>query len=121
MSYERVLNALTSLGLPKRDAEIYVYLAAKGPQAAGDIADKLKLSKQQIGSSLQNLQEKKIVLPVPEPITKFSALPFEKTMSLLTKAKREETECLEQSRTSILTEWRSQTEQNGQKQTGANS
>ncbi len=109
MSYERVLNALIRLGLPKRDAEIYIYLATKGPQKADIVADKLKISKQQINSSLTSLQEKRIVIPKPKQSTHFIALPFEKTIVLLMKTKREEAQRIEQNREEILCEWNSMT------------
>ena len=38
MSHERVLKALMSLGLSRTDAEVYVFLATKGPQKARNIA-----------------------------------------------------------------------------------
>ncbi len=109
MSYKRVLNALIGLGLPKRDAEIYLYLATKGPQEADNVADKLKLSKQQINSSLTNLQEKRIVIPKPKHSTHFIALPFEKTIVLLMETKKEEVQRIKQNREEILCEWHSMT------------
>ncbi len=112
MSYERVLNALISLGLTKRDAEIYVYLATRGPQEASNIADKLKLSKIQLEYSLTSLQDKKIVIPKPKNSTHFTALPFEKTMALLMKTKKDEAQHLEKNKEEILNEWHSITTKN---------
>ncbi len=105
LSYERVINALTSLGLIRKDAEIYVYLASKGPKETAEIAENLKMSRQQVHFNLQNLQDRKIVFPIPEHITKFGAVPFEKTMMLLMKAEREEAKRLEQSKAVILAQW----------------
>ena len=117
MSYERVLKALVNLGLLRKDAEIYVHLATEGPQESANIAKNLKLSRQQVGSSLLEMQGRKIVFPIPERITKFAAVPFEKTIMLLMKAEREEAERLEQSKTAILNEWRLLTRQNNERKT----
>ena len=107
MSLERVLIALTRLGLSQREAEIYVHLAAKGPQEARNIAENLRLNRQQLDSSLEGLQKRKIVIPTLEYSTRFSALPFEKTMALLMKAKIEEAQKIEQNKEDILSEWHS--------------
>jgi sugar-specific transcriptional regulator TrmB len=100
------------LGLPKKDAEIYIYLAMRGPQEPGNIADKLKLSKQQLDSGLRSLQEKEIVIPQSKYSTYFMALSLEKTMALLMKTKKEEAQRLEQNKEEILNEWRSMTTRN---------
>jgi sugar-specific transcriptional regulator TrmB len=107
MSLERVLKALMNLGLSQTDAEIYVYLATEGPQEVRNIAENLRLSRQQLGSSLKSLQKKKIIILSLEYSARFSALPFEKTMALLIEAKREESQRIEQNKEEILSEWHS--------------
>jgi len=107
VSLERVFKSLTSLGLSRKEAEIYVYLATMGPREAGNIAENLRLDKQQMDSNLKNLQNRKIVIPTLTHATKFSALPFKETMTLLMKAKREEALYLEQNKEEILSEWHS--------------
>ena len=107
MSLERVLKALTTLGLTQREAEVFVYLATKGPQRMANIANTLKLNKQQLQSTLKNLQSRKIVKATLEYSAQFSALPFETALDLLTEAKRKETRRIEDNKREILSHWRS--------------
>jgi len=103
-----VLKALVSLGLSRRAAEVYVYLATKGPQKTADIASTLKLKKQQeLYSALKNLQEKRIVRANLNYSAHYSALPFEKAIDLLLEVKRKDAQSIEQNREEILSEWHS--------------
>jgi len=112
VSLERVLKALMNLGLSRRDCEVYVCLATKGPQKAGNIADTLKLNKQQLYTSLKNLQNKRIVTITLEYSARFSALPFEKAIDLLAEAKRKEAQNIEQNKKEILSDWHSMIRRN---------
>jgi sugar-specific transcriptional regulator TrmB len=87
VSLERVLKALTKLGLSQREAEVYVYLATKGPQKAGNMAETLNLNKQYLCFTLKSLQNRKIINATREYSTKFSALPFETALDLLAEVK----------------------------------
>jgi sugar-specific transcriptional regulator TrmB len=107
VSLERVLKALTKLGLSQKETEVYVYLATKGPQKAKNIAETLKLNKQQLCSTLKSLQNKRIVNVTHEYSAQFSALPFEKTLDLLAEAKKKETQHIEENKKEILSHWRS--------------
>jgi len=84
LSLERVIKALIGFGLTRVDAEVYVYLAKKGPQKAVDLAKALNINKQKIYASLKNLQTKGLV---SKDRTIFSALPFEEALDLLIKMK----------------------------------
>jgi sugar-specific transcriptional regulator TrmB len=99
-----------NLGLRQREAEIYVYLSTKGPQETENIAENLRLNRQQLTSSLESLQKRKIIILLLEYSTRFGALPFEKAMALLMKAKRDEAHNLEQNKKEILSEWYSMVE-----------
>jgi sugar-specific transcriptional regulator TrmB len=106
MSHERVVKTLTSLGLSQTDANVYVYLATKGPQKAEKIGDALKLQEQLLNKSLENLKGKGIVNPRLEQSTVFFALPFDKALELLVKAHLKEAQVIEQEREAILSRWR---------------
>ncbi len=112
MSLERVLKALTKLGLSQREAEVYVHLATKGPQKAGKIAETLNLNKQQLGFTLKILQNKRIVNVTLEYSAQFSALPFETALDVLAEAKRKEAQRIEEHKEEILFHWRSMTSRN---------
>lgn len=107
MSQQRVLKALMNLGLSQIDAEVYVYLANKGPQRAESIRDALKLQEQLLFQSLENLQSKGVVNSAIEPSASFSAIPFDKALDLLVKAHLKETQNIEQNKDEILSRWKS--------------
>jgi sugar-specific transcriptional regulator TrmB len=56
-----VLRTLESYGLKRVDAEVYIFLAKKGPQKGIDIAGALKIRKRQLYSILEALQDKGVV------------------------------------------------------------
>jgi sugar-specific transcriptional regulator TrmB len=96
-----------NLGLSQRDAEVYVFLAKEGPQKARNIAEALKVYKQQLYCSLKNLRDKSIVNATLKHPAEFSAIPFDKALDLLVKAHLKETQSIEQDKEEILSQWRS--------------
>jgi sugar-specific transcriptional regulator TrmB len=109
LSLERVFKALVSVGLSETDARVYVYLALKGPDKAGSIVDNLKTSRQQIYRSLKHLQDKRIVFADSKNQGVFSALLFEKALELLIETEKEKTEILQETKKSILQDWKTST------------
>ena len=102
MSLERVIKALIGLGLSRVDAEVYVYLAKKGPQKPVDLTKALSYNKTKIYTSLKNLGTKGLV---SSDRTIFSALPFEEALDLLIKMKKERAQAIQESREELLTAW----------------
>lgn len=109
MSLERVLRTLEGFGLKRMDAEVYVYLAKKGPQKGKDLADALKIRKQQLYPILKNLQETGIVTSNLEHPTLFSAVAFEKVLDLLVKANLEQAQAIKETKEELLSSWRENT------------
>ena len=109
LSLERVFKALTSLGLSESDARVYMFLALKGPTKTGNIVNDLKMSRQQIHRSLKFLQDKRIVFADRKNQDVFSALLFEKALELLIETEEEKTEILQETKKSILQDWKSST------------
>ena len=107
MSYERIIKTLTTLGLTKRDAYVYVHLATNGPQRAENIAKELKLQEVQLHQTMQNLQSRGMVNCAWESTPLFTALPFDKALDLLIKAHLKETHSIEIEKERILTGWQS--------------
>lgn len=105
MSHERVLKALVKLGLSENEAKVYVFLAREGPQKGRNIAEALKLYKQQLYRSLKNLQSKEIVSTIIKRPSQFSAIPFDKALDLLVKAHLKEACDIEQDKEEILSQW----------------
>jgi sugar-specific transcriptional regulator TrmB len=102
LSLERVIKALIGLGLSRVDAEVYVYLAKKGPQKPVDLTKALNYNKKKIYSSLKNLRTKGLV---SKDRTIFSALPFEEALDLLIKMEKEQAQAMQESREELLTIW----------------
>ena len=109
LSLERVFKALTSLGLSESDARVYIFLALKGPTKTGNIVNDLKMSRQQIYRSLKFLQDKRIVFADRKNQDVFSALLFEKALELLIETEEEKTEILQETKKSILQDWKTST------------
>ena len=105
MSLERVLRTLESFGLKRVDAEVYIYLAKKGPQKGTDIAGALKIRKRQLYSILEALQDKGVVTVSSEHPALFSALAFEKVLDLLVEANVEQAKAIEAAKEELLSSW----------------
>jgi sugar-specific transcriptional regulator TrmB len=109
LSLERVLRTLEGFGLKRVDAEVYIYLAKRDPQKGIDIADALKIRKQQLYPILKTLQDKGVVTASPEHPALFSAIAFEKALDLLVEAKMEQAKAIKETKEELLSSWRSMT------------
>lgn len=105
MSLELIIKALIGLGLSRSDAEVYVYLAKKGPTKIVDLAEALTHNKPKIYSSLRNLRTKRLVIKDPP---NFSALPFEEALELLIKRKKKQTEAMIEQKKELLVNWKNE-------------
>jgi len=105
VSFERVLRILENFGLARPDAEVYIYLAKKGPKREKDLISSLKLAKQQLCSSLKYLQGKGIVTATVKKSTLFSAVSFERALDILVKANIEQAQAISETRQEILSDW----------------
>jgi sugar-specific transcriptional regulator TrmB len=106
MSLERVIKALIDLGLSRSDAEVYVYLAKKGPNKVVALARALNYNRKKIHASLKTLQTKGLVT---KDRTIFSALPFEEALDLLIKMEKEQAQELHESKKELLASWKKDT------------
>ncbi len=96
------MKALVGLGLPRTHAEVYVYLAKKGPQRVVDLTKALSFSRKKINDSLKNLQDKGIVAVTVEEQSLFSALPFEEALDSLIGKEKEQTQLMQESKEELL-------------------
>ena len=106
MSKEQWLKAIIGLGLSQVDAEVYIFLAKMGPQKGRNIADALKLYKQQLYRSLRNLQGKGLASATCEHPAQFSAVSLERVIELYVKVKTEEAQALQETKEELLSTWR---------------
>lgn len=102
MSLERIIKALIRLGLSRLEAEVYVYIANKGPQKVVNLAKNLDINKSTIYASLRNLRKKGLVIKTG---TAFSALLFEEALDLLIKKEKEKAQALHESKDELLDTW----------------
>jgi sugar-specific transcriptional regulator TrmB len=109
LSLERIFKALESLGLSQIDAQVYMFLALKGPKKTKVLVENLKISRQQIRSSLKHLQGKGIIVADVDRQGAFSALLFEEALELLIETEKEKTELLQETKKSILQDWKTST------------
>lgn len=110
MSLEKAIKTLMLLGLTETDSIVYVYLAKKGPNQEENLANDLKLNKNQIFFSLKNLVTKGMVSKTPEQSIRYSAIPLEQVLNQLANVAEEQIKILQESRKALLSNWRSMIE-----------
>ena len=114
MSLERVISAFESMGLKKGDAQVYVYLAKKGPCEEKDLADTMKLTKRKLCPIIERLLAKGMIKINPEFSIQYSAVPLEKVLDMLLKENEQGTKALRASREELVLRWRSIFEKNSE-------
>jgi sugar-specific transcriptional regulator TrmB len=107
MSREVLLNTLVDFGLKRTEAQIYAFLAKKGPQRGKDLARALKITRQQVYPSLKKLQQKGIVNSTTKRPAVFSAVSIEEVFDIFIKTRIEETQRLIQNKEEMLSKWKS--------------
>lgn len=106
MSLERILRLLQDLGLSKDEAEVYIYLAKKGPQTIKTLEECLKKSKNHIKKILKGLEEKQLTTRRSKRSIFFLAIPFEKLLTNYAKIRFNQVKRIEQTRLSFLSDWK---------------
>ena len=95
------------LGLSKTDAEVYIFLATKGPQKARAIASQLDVYKQKLYRTLKTLQRKGMLTVTDEHPARFSAVSLEKILHALIQSKIEEALIIQRDKQELLSIWQS--------------
>jgi sugar-specific transcriptional regulator TrmB len=107
LSQEKILQILNAIGFAQVDSRVYLFLSKKGAQRARSISDALKLTKNQLYSSLKSLEHSGVISVTFEHPARFSVVPFEQVLDVFVKAKMEEAQRIQQSKNQILSDWRS--------------
>ena len=102
---ELLIETLVELGFKPTDAQVYIFLAKKGPQRGKDLVNSLRITKQQLYPSLKNLEERCVVNSSNERPAVFYAVPIEQVLDALIKAKIEETQRMIQNKEELLAKW----------------
>jgi sugar-specific transcriptional regulator TrmB len=105
LSLERIIKSLEGFGFKRIEAEVYIYLAKRGPQEGMDLANALKIRKQQLRHILKNLQTKGAVTVRLDDPEVFSAKAFEKMLDLLIEANIEQARAIEETKEELLSSW----------------
>jgi sugar-specific transcriptional regulator TrmB len=114
MSLDRILMLLQDLGLSKDEAEVYVYLAKKGPQTIKTIEESLKKNPEEIMKALKGLEDKQITIKKSKRSIFFLAIPFEKLLTNYAKIRFNQAKRIEQTRLSFLADWKDTIEEKDQ-------
>jgi sugar-specific transcriptional regulator TrmB len=110
-----MLTTLINLGFTESEVQVYVFLITEGPKKARDIAEALKIQKNQLYCILKKLRSQGIIIPSFEYPARFSAVSFDQILDLIIKARVEQQEALEASKQELLSTWRSMTEKDDEK------
>lgn len=102
-----MIKILEAFGFSKADAEVYIYLAKKGPRTEIDLSKTLKLTDKKLDFTLKNLQSKGLVTATIEKSELFSALPFELVLDQLVKSHIQRGFNITENREEFLAKWRS--------------
>jgi sugar-specific transcriptional regulator TrmB len=104
LSRDTVLRILTQIGFSQAEAEVYMFLAFKGPKKMEDIAISLQLPLFELQNILKRLQEKELVAAAP---INFVALPFERVLDALAETRLQEAQEIVEKKKKIIAEWNS--------------
>jgi sugar-specific transcriptional regulator TrmB len=98
---ETLIETIMVLGVKRFDAQVYVFLAKKGPHKCSDMCRGIQKSKQRLYPSLKILMAVGIVKSTNERPAIFYALPIEKTIEIFVAQKLSEIKQLESSKKQI--------------------
>jgi sugar-specific transcriptional regulator TrmB len=104
MAYQKIVNVLASFGLTNQEAQIYIQLAADGPQNLVSIQKMTQLPLEQLTISLKKLQEKGLVQSVNSQDI-FKPISFQEVLVLLVNAKLDEALAVEKNRDLMIKLW----------------
>jgi sugar-specific transcriptional regulator TrmB len=107
-----VLQLLKSFGFSRVEAEVYIYLAKKGPSKGKDLTIGLKMTKQQLYPALRELKKKKIVTSRHERTALFSALTLEELLNRHVRTNLEQAGIIKETKEEMLDYWRNMIKKN---------
>jgi sugar-specific transcriptional regulator TrmB len=106
MALKRILYKLVILGFTTTEAQIYIFLAKKGPCEAEKLATALKITKPELNRCLKTLKAKCIVTSVQQHPTLFYAISFERVLDLFMEGNLEQAKWLQANKEQLLTIWK---------------
>jgi len=106
LSEKDITKFLQTLGLSKREIQIYLFLAKGGVQSTSFAAKRLKMERVQAYRTFKKLQEKGFIEATIERPTRFSIVPFESLLESFIASRRSEVDTLNEEKESLLSSWR---------------
>jgi sugar-specific transcriptional regulator TrmB len=107
MALKRIIDKLATMGFTANEAQIYIFLAKKGPCDAEKLAAALKVTQPELNHCLKNLKTKRIVTSVQQRPPLFYAISLEKVLDLFMEGNLEKTKWLQENKKQLLTIWKS--------------
>jgi sugar-specific transcriptional regulator TrmB/predicted transcriptional regulator len=107
LSEKDVTKFLQTLGLSKREIQVYMFLAKSGVQSTSFVAKRLKMERVQAYRTFKKLQEKGFIEATLERPTRFTIVPFENLVDTFINTKKNEVANLSDQKQSLLTSWSS--------------
>ena len=108
---ERVVALLQELGLSRDEAEVYVYLAKKGPQTIETLTENIEMAQKRVITALKKLGEKQIAARKTKNSTFFSAITFERLLTDYVKIQFNKAKRMDEKRFKLIADWREMIEQ----------
>ena len=107
-----MLKTLASFGLSRVESEVYIHLAKIGPSTAQTLSSGLRMTKQQLYTTLSSLKKKGIISKKSERTALFSALTFEEFLNLFMKLDSEKVKTIKETKEELVNSWRNIAKQN---------
>jgi len=106
-TYEDLISSLVEFGLTHNEAKVYMYLTKNKPKPAPEISKCLSIPRTETYHLLNGLLSKKVTKSNFGKPTKFSAIPFDKSIQILINKKRDRFEKLEKEILQLSILWKS--------------
>ncbi len=107
MSEQNFKDILNSIGLTKKEIQIYVFLSKYGLLKTGQISKQTKINKGEMYRLLKTLQEKGVVQSTLDLPARYSVVSFDKILDSTIRAKREEAINIEKTKSELINYWQS--------------
>jgi sugar-specific transcriptional regulator TrmB len=93
---------LQNFGLTDKQADVYLFLVKRAIATGGEISKQTKIDRSVIYRILKSLQAKGLVEPTLESPIRFMAVPVDKALDLIIKAKQEEIKAVEKAKKDLI-------------------
>jgi HTH-type transcriptional regulator, sugar sensing transcriptional regulator len=106
LGIEKITEDLTTFGLTKTQAKVFIYLGKYGSKTSPEVCKDLKLPRTETYHILNILTNRGIVVTEFSHPTKFSALPIDKAMTIMLKSEQTKVNMLEEKEQEIAKLWK---------------